>query len=117
MFARRPPSCGRLSFSSGHAPKASQPAGIVDLGLRTEFNFEGKECFFEGHSMRLFPGCAVQSSWGLLVSMGLASSLWAQAATVAEWARATEDERAIKIETDKIGLRILAEPTVAVRAD
>src|SRR6266446_5459363 len=41
-------------------------------------------------------------SMGLLVMLAGAGSVWAQPGKVAEWARVTEDDRAIKIETDKL---------------
>src|SRR5437879_4301144 len=45
---------------------------------------------------------AIQLSLGLLIAMVRAGSLPAQPAKEADWARVTEDDRAIKIETDKL---------------
>lgn len=52
--------------------------------------------------MRLLPAFALQLSLGLLVCVGTPASLLAQAASAKAWARATEDDRAIKIDTDKL---------------
>src|SRR5713101_3161315 len=52
--------------------------------------------------MRLSKGFVAQLSFGLLIATAGAGSLLAQPLNEAEWARVTEDERAIKIETDKL---------------
>jgi hypothetical protein len=52
--------------------------------------------------MRLSKAFVPPLSWGLLIAMASAGSVLAQPAKDAEWARVTEDDRAIKIETDKL---------------
>src|SRR5713226_2884913 len=52
--------------------------------------------------MRLSKAFVIGLSLGLLISMAGAGSVPAQPAKGAEWARVTEDDRAIKIETDKL---------------
>src|SRR5713101_6206258 len=52
--------------------------------------------------MRLSKGFVAQLSFGLLIATAGAGSLLAQPLNEAEWARVTEDDRAIKIETDKL---------------
>ena len=52
--------------------------------------------------MRLSGAFVAQLSWGLLIAMASAGEVLAQPAKDAEWARVTEDDRAIKIETDKL---------------
>src|SRR5213593_4300753 len=52
--------------------------------------------------MRLSKAFITQIPLGLLLTMAGAGSVLAQPAKEAEWARVTEDDRAIKIETDKL---------------
>src|SRR5437899_12744629 len=52
--------------------------------------------------MRLSKAFVTQFSLGLLITMAGTAPLLAQPAKEAEWARVTEDDRAIKIETDKL---------------
>lgn len=52
--------------------------------------------------MRLCIAFVIQLSLGLLIAMAAAGSVRAQPAKDGAWARVTEDDRAIKIETDKI---------------
>src|SRR3954471_14485907 len=52
--------------------------------------------------MRLSGALVAQLSWGLLVAMASAGEALAQQAKDAGWARVAEDDRAIKIETDKL---------------
>src|SRR5713101_5920599 len=52
--------------------------------------------------MRLSKSFVTQFSLGLLIAMAGAGSVPAQPANHAEWARVTEDDRAIKIETDQL---------------
>jgi hypothetical protein len=52
--------------------------------------------------MRLSGALVAQLSWGLLIAMASAGEVQAQPAKDAGWARVAEDDRAIKIETDKL---------------
>ena len=52
--------------------------------------------------MRLSGAFVVQLPWGLLIAMASAGEVQAQPAKDAGWARVAEDDRAIKIETDKL---------------
>jgi len=52
--------------------------------------------------MRPSPAFIASLSLGLLVAMATAGSLLAQPAKEVQWARVTEDDRAIKIETDQL---------------
>src|SRR5438874_10638988 len=52
--------------------------------------------------MRLSNAVVNQSSFVLLIAVASAASVPAQGAKDGPWARATEDDRAIKIETDKL---------------
>src|SRR3954451_18622530 len=52
--------------------------------------------------MRLSRALVAQLSWGLLIAMASAGEALAQQAKDAGWARVAEDDRAIKIETDKL---------------
>jgi hypothetical protein len=52
--------------------------------------------------MRLSGAFVAQLPWGLLIAMASAGEVQAQPAKDAGWARVAEDDRAIKIETDKL---------------
>src|SRR5256885_8035055 len=52
--------------------------------------------------MRLSPSFVTAWSFGLFIALAEAASVAAQPAKEAEWARVTEDDRAIKIETDRL---------------
>src|SRR3954451_12388916 len=52
--------------------------------------------------MRLSAALVAQLSWGLLIAMASAGEALAQQAKDAGWARVAEDDRAIKVETDKL---------------
>src|SRR6266699_1370065 len=52
--------------------------------------------------MRRSGALVAHLSWGLLIAMASADEVLAQSAKDAGWARVTEDDRAIKIETDKL---------------
>src|SRR3954449_10841336 len=52
--------------------------------------------------MRLPEAFVTRSSLGLLIAMASAGPIQAQQAKGADWARVSEDDRAIKIETDKL---------------
>src|SRR4051812_29972536 len=52
--------------------------------------------------MRLSGAFVVQLPWGLLIAMASAGEVQAQPAKDAGWARVAEDDRSIKIETDKL---------------
>jgi hypothetical protein len=52
--------------------------------------------------MRLSGALVAQLSWGLLIAMASAGEALAQQAKDAGWARVAEDDRAIKVETDKL---------------
>src|SRR5438552_885294 len=52
--------------------------------------------------MRLSPSFVTAWSFGLFIALAEAGSVAAQPAKEAEWARVTEDDRAIKIETDRL---------------
>src|SRR5215472_12225359 len=52
--------------------------------------------------MRLPRASITRSSWSLVLAMAWAGSALAQSAIDARWARVTEDDRAIKVETDRL---------------
>src|SRR5215471_2341184 len=52
--------------------------------------------------MRLFKAFVTQLSWCLFITWPSAASVRGSPAKAAGWARVTEDDRAIKVETDKL---------------